>query len=61
MKAIVDQDTCIGCGLCSQICPEVFEMREDKAIAYVDPVPDAVKDKCQEAVDSCPVTAITVT
>ena len=26
MKAVVDQDTCIGCGLCPSICEEVFEI-----------------------------------
>ena len=29
MKATVDQDTCIGCGLCTGIQPEVFQMNED--------------------------------
>ena len=29
MKAIVDKDTCIGCGLCPSICPEVFDMDDD--------------------------------
>ena len=29
MKAVVDQDTCIGCGLCPSICEEVFELQDD--------------------------------
>ena len=34
MKVIVDKDTCIGCGLCCGVCPEVFSMDdEDKAEA----------------------------
>ena len=32
MKATVDQAACIGCGLCANDCPEVFEMNADKAI-----------------------------
>ncbi|MBU3804700.1 MAG: ferredoxin, partial [Candidatus Cellulosilyticum pullistercoris] len=29
MKAFVDKDTCIGCGLCPSICPDVFAMDDD--------------------------------
>jgi ferredoxin len=60
MRAIVDEATCIGCALCVQICPEVFKMEGDKAVSYVIPVPEAVKDSCKEAAEQCPVNAITV-
>ena len=34
MKAYVDKDTCIGCELCTQICPDVFSMDDDgKSVA----------------------------
>ena len=29
MKAKIDRDGCIGCGMCTEICPEVFEMADD--------------------------------
>ena len=29
MKAKVDENACIGCGLCENTCPEVFKMNED--------------------------------
>ncbi|EPZ59363.1 ferredoxin [[Clostridium] sordellii ATCC 9714] len=29
MKAFVDKDVCIGCGACTGICPEIFEMEDD--------------------------------
>ena len=29
MNPVVDQDTCTGCALCTDICPEVFEMGDD--------------------------------
>ena len=29
MKAIVNQDSCIGCGLCISTVPEVFEVNAD--------------------------------
>lgn len=60
MKATVDQDTCIGCGLCVSICPEVFEMEGDVAVAYVDPVPEGSAADCRQAAEDCPVGAITV-
>jgi ferredoxin len=61
MKAIVDQDTCIGCGLCPSIAPDVFEMQDDgKAHTTMDPVtPDYVAG-AKESEESCPVNAIEV-
>lgn len=58
MKAIVDPDRCIGCTLCTQVCPEVFRMEGDKAVSYTDPVPEALKPICKDAADQCPVEAI---
>ena len=61
MKAHVDQDTCIGCGLCPQICSEVFELNDDgKAYAKVEKVPSDMENAATEAQESCPVAAITV-
>ncbi|NLM34459.1 MAG: ferredoxin [Clostridiales bacterium] len=57
----VDKDTCIGCGLCPSICPEVFEMQDDgKAGTIVDEVPSEVEDSAKEAESSCPVNAIEI-
>jgi len=58
MRVTVDEETCIGCGLCAETCPEVFEMDDDKARVKVDQVPDDVGDACREAVENCPVEAI---
>ncbi|KLU61186.1 ferredoxin [Peptococcaceae bacterium CEB3] len=61
MIAKVDKGTCIGCGACPSICPEVFQMEDDGlATAYVNPVPEAVEGTAQEAADGCPVEAITI-
>lgn len=60
MKASVDKDTCIGCGLCENICPEVFRMEGDKAVIYVEPVPQKLETSCKQAADECPVAAILI-
>jgi ferredoxin len=60
MRVIVDEDTCIGCGLCAETCPEVFEMNDDKAKVKVDEIPQEVAESCKEAAENCPVEAIQI-
>lgn len=61
MKASIDRDGCISCGLCPETCPGVFRMADDgKAEVYVDTVPADAEDAAQEAADGCPVSVITV-
>lgn len=59
MKAHVDKDICIGCGLCPSICPEVFDMDDDgKAVAIKPDVPKELEDGAKEGAENCPVNAI---
>ena len=61
MKATIDRSGCISCGLCAEVCPEVFRMADDGlAEAYQENVPKEVEEKAVEAQDGCPVTVITV-
>lgn len=60
MKARVDPEICIGCGLCPSLCPEVFRMESDKAVVYVSVVPKEVEGTCKRAAEECPVTAIII-
>lgn len=61
MIAKVDRGSCIGCGACAAVCPNVFEM-DDEGLAKViaTPVPAGDEEAAQEAADGCPVEAITL-
>lgn len=54
----VDHDRCIGCGVCEELCPEVFEVRDEKSWVVGPDCCDSCE--CEEAVESCPVEAITM-
>lgn len=59
MKARIEKDSCAGCGLCVDLCPDVFVMDSDgKAEVKVNPVPFAAEAACRSATDQCPTSAI---
>ncbi|HEY8343884.1 MAG TPA: ferredoxin [Bacillota bacterium] len=61
MKAFVDPDLCIACGLCVSTCPEVFDWDDDgKASAKTEEVPPESEASAEEAADGCPTDAITL-
>ncbi len=60
MKAVVEKDLCTGCELCTQTCPDVFEMEGDTAVVKADPVPGGSEDCAKQAADECPVEAIKI-
>jgi len=60
MKVRVDEETCVGDETCVQICPEIFEMQGDVAVAKMEDVPEELEGSCKEAAESCPVEAIRV-
>lgn len=65
---VVDQDCCISCEVCTQICPEVFRMTghgqdghdhahgESKSEVY-NPT-GASEEKIEKAMDACPAACI---
>ncbi|UCG79419.1 MAG: ferredoxin [Nitrospirota bacterium] len=54
---VIDFDLCEGCETCVSLCPDVFEMQDDKAVVVA---PEKCSEcDCQEAIDTCPVECIT--
>jgi len=61
MKAQVDPDLCIACGLCVSTCPEVFDWDDDgKARAKDETIPSELEASAQEAAEGCPTEAIKI-
>jgi len=54
---VVDQEACISCGLCVEVCPEVFRLNDQDVSEVYNPA-GAPEEKIQEAIDSCPVQCI---
>ena len=59
MKIRITED-CIACGLCVDICPDVFEMGERFAQVKNSVSPEKHKDLVIQASEECPVSAIIV-
>lgn len=60
MKVKIDPELCNGDEVCVQLCPDVFEMQEDKAVVIKDDIPEDIQDSVREAADSCPSEAIII-
>ena len=54
----IDRDECIACGLCEDICPEVFKLNDEEMVAEVIKPEGGPEDQIQETIDSCPVSCI---
>ena len=63
MKVFVKKDVCIGCGACTVIADQVFEIGDD-GLAEVKKELEGIEineeeiDNIQDAAESCPVGAI---
>jgi ferredoxin len=58
MKVYIDEEECIACGTCVELCPEVFRMNEEREKAEVILLEGGPQECIEEAVDGCPVSCI---
>ena len=59
MKPVVDEEKCIGCGSCVEICPMVFQLNDEKS-RVIDPDACEFAECCEAAAENCPEEAITI-
>lgn len=61
MKVKVDEDLCLGCGICEGLAPDVFSLaNEPFAEVLVDVVPAEMEDDVRQSAEECPEEAITI-
>lgn len=60
MRPTVDTDLCIGCGVCEDVCPAVFELGDDGFSHVIGPEACGEAGCCEEAAEECPVDAISL-
>jgi ferredoxin len=57
-KVFIEEEECIGCASCQEICPEVFQVDEAAGKARVIKDEGGPEGCIEEAVATCPVTCI---
>jgi len=57
-EVFIEEEECIGCGTCEEMCEEVFRLNEETEKAEVIMPEGGPEDLIQEAIDSCPVECI---
>jgi ferredoxin len=59
MKVRITEE-CVSCGLCVDICPDVFEMGDQFAQVKAGSKPQEFEKTVRQAAEECPVSAIIV-
>ncbi len=69
LKARVKKDTCIGCGACTTIADQIFQIGDDGLAEVMNPtekdekiqeIPKEDQENVMDAAESCPTGAIEV-
>ncbi|NMB92310.1 MAG: ferredoxin [Parcubacteria group bacterium] len=60
MKVEVNKNKCLGCGMCVNMCPEVFEFKNGKSSVKKNAPIEKNKDCINQAISLCPAQAIKI-
>lgn len=61
MRIVADRDTCEGHGMCEAMAHEYFEVGDDGTVNVLDDQPpESQRSVIKAAVDSCPVSALSL-
>lgn len=59
MRVEVDQELCISCGSCIDLCPDVFDWNDENKVQAIDEdVPPDLEEEVRNAMEDCPTDAI---
>lgn len=60
MKVKVDVKKCLGCGMCINLCPAVFEFKEGKSSVKKNVSIEKNKQCINQVISLCPAQAIKI-
>ena len=60
IKVNINEELCVGCGMCASLCPEVFEIENGKSKIKEEVILEKHQNCLKKAAENCPVEAIEV-
>jgi len=58
MRIKINTKKCLGCGMCMNLCPKVFELKNGKSSIKKDAPLEKHKNCINQAISLCPAQAI---
>jgi ferredoxin len=59
MKLSIDEDLCTGCGICEEMCPEVFQL-DDEGVSHIISDDECEEHDVYEIAEECPSESIII-